>query len=55
MGHLIFLISLPIIWLLPGILFRRWQAKKTKAAKTSAQMKAIARLYPKEPERNTND
>tara|TARA_Y100001968_G_C19327946_1_gene702737 strand:- start:217 stop:375 length:159 start_codon:yes stop_codon:yes gene_type:complete len=41
-------VLITIIWFIPGILVRRYTAKKLKESKDDAQAKAIAKLYPKE-------
>ena len=37
-----------VIWFVPGIIFRKIAEDKYKKAKVKDQLKAIAKLYPKE-------
>ncbi len=47
MSHFVFLLGVVFIWFAPGLIIRRMVEKKNKSAKEEAQVKAIARLYPK--------
>ena len=42
------IVTIGIIWFLPGIVVRRFAEKRYKDAKAKTQAEKIARLYPKQ-------